>query len=152
LHSVFRSWSLIGFESANLYTFVNNHGENAVDYLGLALSDPNNMAECLNLAASMMALAAAIRHTTGEQKEQLENMWNQAKNAYDRFCGQPPFSPEPEPEPKPCPRWIPPQNYKWNFDWPRPTRQQQQCTVLTGGTIIIVFCIPWPGNPVYLGL
>ena len=132
-------------DGINLYEFVQNQPTLYYDSVGLELTGPGTPA-CAKALANY-AIAYKIATNSPTQR----NIANAAEALQDaiKACTKP--KPPAPPKQPVCPE---PNPWSWNPDnwYIPPTTQQQQCTVLTGGTIVIIFCIPWPGNPVFGGL
>jgi RHS repeat-associated protein len=114
----------------SIYNFVKNRPTDSYDYLGLdsadcalAIATLNGMLSLYNAGAASMADVIA------------------AANAAKEAC-KPPPPPPPRPPWCPSPRWVPPYI---------PPPSPKQCTAVGVGGVILFFCIPWPGNPVFAG-
>jgi len=132
-------------DSINLYQFVQNQPTLYYDSVGLEMTGPGTPA----CAKAMANYAIAYKIATNSPTQNNIQNANQALQDAIKACTKP--KPPAPPKQPVCPYQNP---WSWNPNnwYIPPTPQQQQCTVVTGGTIIIIFCIPWPGNPVFGGL
>ncbi len=138
-----RLMALLGqMGGVNLYGFVQNQPTGSYDPLGLAPSTgPNSIACESALEQAEAALATAQKNPTAANIAAARAALNKAVAA----CADPP---DPPPKPPSNPPWCPAP--RWNYPYTPPN--QQQCTTMTVGGVILIFCIPWPGNPVFGGL
>jgi len=131
-------------EKPNLYSFLQNRAPNYIDPLGL--SQWSNE-DCLALLDTIGTLCAMGMSGEMNAKAAVEEA-TELKYLYEEFCNDPPTPPPPSPAPKPvpCPILVPTQ--------PAPNSNNNTITPpnlwpYVPPTLVIIFLIPWPGNPVY---
>ena len=131
-------------EKPDLYAFLLNRAANNIDPLGL--SQWSNE-DCLALLDTIQTLCAMGLLGEMDPKAAAEEA-TELQDLYIEFCMDPPTPPPPSPapQPDPCPIRVPTQ--------PAPNSNNNTITPpnlwpYVPPTVIIIFLIPWPGNPVY---
>jgi len=106
--------------------------------------------DCAALEKQIDSLYAQIALNPPNAR-QLEHQLDQIESIWARFCFNPPPPPPPEPTPAPIPCPI-----KIHLKTPQHgnnnTITPPNMWPYVPPSIIIIFMIPWPGNPVYAGL
>src|ERR1700722_386493 len=128
----------------NLYAFLQNRAVNEIDPLGLS---PWSDEECEALLENIKDLCAmgllGEMDPTAAADEATE-----LKSLYEQFCDDPPTPPPPSPapEPDPCPIRVP---IRQAPNSNNNTITPPNLWPYVPPTVIIIFLIPWPGNPVF---
>ncbi len=142
-----RALALLVPEKPNLYSFLQNRPTYDIDPLGLAGMSNE---ECLSLLQTIqtlceMGISGEMDPTVAAEEA------TELKDLYDKYCNDPsgPSAPSPSNKRVPCPIQVPLQ--------PPPHSNNNTITPpnvwpYVPPTIIAIFLIPWPGNPVYGGL
>ncbi|HEV7924500.1 MAG TPA: RHS repeat-associated core domain-containing protein, partial [Verrucomicrobiae bacterium] len=130
--------------SQDLYTFLQNRPANDIDPLGLT---PWSDEECEALLENIQTLCAMGLLGEMDPTAAADEATG-LKSLYEEFCDDPPTPPPPSPapEPDPCLIRVPirraPNSNNNNITppnlWP-----------YVPPTVVIIFLIPWPGNPVF---